>query len=369
MNDFALAFRGHKSLLLISLIYMAVVTAVIFLYGGSAGQFFAILGFYLTACLFTLFFILAVLCVFLAQALYETDDFSGFPLGWLKRVVGDFERRLNAYVHSGMLSRAFWGLVALVPLLTFFSMGKSMIPHIVPYRWDPLLSAADRVLHGGRYPHEWLQPIVDRFHMLPLLDNAYLVWFGVLFFVNGFAIFCDRDETRRMQYLWSFSICWILSGTVLATVFSSCGPVFYHLFYPALPDPYNGLVKWLMTAHDGQPAHTFQEAKMLYGMEQSKVLPQLNGISAMPSQHVAVSWLMALYARRIDKTTGAIGFAYAILILLASIVLGWHYAVDGYAGLLLVSLIWWAAGRVSRPYDRDYGDDVIVPSVPVVEAP
>jgi hypothetical protein len=36
------------------------------------------------------------------------------------------------------------------------------------------------------------------------------------------------------------------------------------------------------------------------------------------------------------------------VILLGSVHLGWHYAVDGYAGLLLGWLAWIAAGPVAR---------------------
>jgi membrane-associated phospholipid phosphatase len=68
------------------------------------------------------------------------------------------------------------------------------------------------------------------------------------------------------------------------------------------------------------------------------------GISAFPSLHVATAVLFALYASRRWGRIGLALWAFAATILVGSVVLGWHYAVDGYAGALLSVLIWKAAG-------------------------
>ena len=38
--------------------------------------------------------------------------------------------------------------------------------------------------------------------------------------------------------------------------------------------------------------------------------------------------------------------AFAFLIFVGSIHLGWHYAIDGYAGAAVALFGWWAAGRL-----------------------
>ena len=58
------------------------------------------------------------------------------------------------------------------------------------------------------------------------------------------------------------------------------------------------------------------------------------GISAMPSLHVAISFWIWLAARSFVPTLGPLALAYAILIWLASVQLGWHYVSDGVAGML-----------------------------------
>jgi hypothetical protein len=61
--------------------------------------------------------------------------------------------------------------------------------------------------------------------------------------------------------------------------------------------------------------------------------------------HVALPVLYVLASLR--KPTLACGFAiYTLLIFLASVHLGWHYAIDGYVSVLVVPLVWWVAGRL-----------------------
>ncbi len=339
--------RSYRYLLIVSGTYSAAVAAVILTFGGTLAQFFHVFGFYLTASVLYVFCLVAVILSFVVQAFWRARWRGGMGK-YLNDIVQSIERQFDDYVKSGMMKNAFLGLASVVPVLTFFSMGKSLLGHAVPYRWDPLLEHVDRVIHFGKHPHEWLRPIVESWNLVPFIDNAYLAWFGVMFAANGFCLFFDRDSARRLQYLWSFNLCWIVSGTVAAFIFSSCGPVFFHLFYPDMVDPYSGLSAWLATARNGEPVDTSKVSAFLYDMTTDDVLPDLNGISAMPSQHVAMAWLIALYARRFWKIGGEIAFLYAVLILIGSVILGWHYALDGYLGIVLAQIIWHVAGVITR---------------------
>lgn len=51
------------------------------------------------------------------------------------------------------------------------------------------------------------------------------------------------------------------------------------------------------------------------------------GISAFPSMHVAMAVLFALYATRRSRLAGLLMWAFAAIIMVGSVVLGWHYAV------------------------------------------
>src|SRR5690606_31862098 len=66
-------------------------------------------------------------------------------------------------------------------------------------------------------------------------------------------------------------------------------------------------------------------------------------VAAFPSLHVGAHWLFALWAKRHARRL-FVPFALATLLtFLGSLATGWHYAVDGYAGMLLA----WAAVRLA----------------------
>jgi hypothetical protein len=56
--------------------------------------------------------------------------------------------------------------------------------------------------------------------------------------------------------------------------------------------------------------------------------------------------LLALVARRNHPTLALVLWVYTGIVLIGSVNLGWHYAVDGYAGILGAIACWWVAGRM-----------------------
>ena len=77
---------------------------------------------------------------------------------------------------------------------------------------------------------------------------------------------------------------------------------------------------------------------------------RLAGISAMPSMHVATSVLIAFYAATHARWAGWFCWIFAALIMIGSVHLGWHYAVDGYFGAAIAWMAWTIARKISsRP--------------------
>jgi membrane-associated phospholipid phosphatase len=73
----------------------------------------------------------------------------------------------------------------------------------------------------------------------------------------------------------------------------------------------------------------------------------INGISAMPSMHVGTSVLFAILGFSAGKKwLGYLMSAFAFLIFIGSIHLGWHYAIDGYAGAAIAVVCWWVSGKI-----------------------
>lgn len=270
----------------------------------------------------------------------------------LMAVVRATHQKTSDFVASDTIQDGLSLWLAIAPLMIFFCIWKSLIPQVAFLQWDQLFAHVDFVLHGRRYPHEWLLPFVQRWNLERFFEYIYMAWFFLLFAINTYAMFFDRKGYGWRQYLWSYVITWIIGGAVLATVFYSVGPVFYGEFYPGLANPYAGLLDWLSNVANGQPAFSLTAANFLYETSYDDLHPDINGISAMPSMHVAITWLMTLYAFKVRRIFGVIMLAYTALLLIASIVLGWHYAIDGYAGILMTSLVWFVVGRNHKNMEK-----------------
>ncbi len=64
-----------------------------------------------------------------------------------------------------------------------------------------------------------------------------------------------------------------------------------------------------------------------------------SGISAFPSIHVAMVTMNALFLWEWSRKIGLAGFAYVAIILASSVCLAWHYAIDGYVSILVVTVL------------------------------
>ena len=68
----------------------------------------------------------------------------------------------------------------------------------------------------------------------------------------------------------------------------------------------------------------------------------------MPSFHVAIAVLNAIYLTGFNRIVGALAWTYATIIMLGSVYFGWHDAVDGYFSIAAVLVLWSWAGRVAK---------------------
>ena len=181
----------------------------------------------------------------------------------------------------------------------------------------------------------------------------------VVFVVLEFCIFIDQDPLRRMRFLWTYCLSWIIAGNIMAVLMASVGPLFFHDFYTHLPDPYAALVDHLRAQDKLHPLDTFLSAKVEMDFTNDGKIVKLNALSAMPSMHVAITVLMFLYFLKINRPASLFFLAYSLLTMTASVYLGWHYAVDGYAAALVTGLIWLASGPLVRKLHPELAQTVI----------
>jgi hypothetical protein len=245
-------------------------------------------------------------------------------------------------------------VAAAVPILliypfftsTFTSL-KVAIPHINPYSWDVPLSTLSQALHGGYLPWELLQPVFGYPLVTRALDLVYVSWFFVLYGILLWQIFSLRDQRLRTQFIATFMLAWIVLGTLGATLLSSAGPCYYGLV-TGLPDPYAPLMDYLREVSKTYHLFALQAQDYLWTGYQQRQTAFGDGISAMPSMHLSMATLFVLLAWRRSRRLGAVFTIYGLLIFVASIELGWHYAADGYVAILGTSLIWQIVGRLQR---------------------
>lgn len=245
-------------------------------------------------------------------------------------------------------------LIALQILIQVFLAFKSALPAIQPFSWDVRFMQLDRCLHFGRDPYSLLQPFLGRPVITKIIDSVYLLWLPAMWFtVIWQAWHGSRETPVRSQFLLSFALCWIVLGTILAILLSSAGPVYY-LDATGEPSPYNGLFNYLHATNQEHALHALRLQEVLWNAYRSPDIANI-GISAMPSLHVAIAMLMAILGFAISRWVGLGYAAFAFLIFLGSIHLGWHYAVDGYLSALVTLALWWLSGRIVRWWDAKTG--------------
>lgn len=287
--------------------------------------YYLLLAFWMCGCVFALgsFFHLAVI---------RRDP---EPLGTFLRSLGNFfgDAKRNA--------NSLNGLIAMIAFISGFSVLKGSIAILSPFAWDQALAHADRVLHFGRAPHEWLWFIVQSPLALRMFNIAYNFWFIVLIAIVFTACITRTDTRLRHQFLMSFMLTWTLGGFFLAIGLSSAGPCFYERL--GLGSDYHPLMQALAAADRIYPIWVLDTQDLLWSGYTKATVGSI-GISAFPSLHVAMAVLFALYSTRRSRSLGVLMWAFAVIIMVSSVVLGWHYALDGYAGALLSITIWKACG-------------------------
>ncbi len=238
------------------------------------------------------------------------------------------------------------GLLLILVLPIFFSVFTSfkvMIPKIHPFSWDETFALWDQTLHGGVAPWELLQPLLGFPAATVAINFAYHLWLFVLYgllFWQGFSL---ANPRLRMQYLLATVLTWSLLGSLLATLLSSAGPCYYH-FVSDGPNPFAPLMAYLHETAETHYVPALHVQELLWNDHQGGGIDQARGVSAMPSMHVSSAFLFALLGWRVHRWLGWVLTGFFVLILVGSVHLGWHYAIDGYLAIPLTWLIWRLAG-------------------------
>jgi hypothetical protein len=286
-------------------------------------------------------------------------------------------------VAAVLTNRTFlgWGLfVTFAVLLVPVGRTRSFIMSFVPYAtvwfvFSALRSLADetilaqtlntnvwrleRWLFGGQLPTILLQ---DR-----IFDRTHLGWHDYFFTAIHWSYFVVphavairiwyRNSTLFRQYLGAL------------TLLLAVGLCIYFLI-PSNPP-------WLAPDPVNSPAAVQVErvmepvGKQLSGglyTASYKVIGESNPIAAMPSIHMAITFLLVFAARRAGRGWQLLAMLYSGLMAFALVYLGEHYVVDVAVGMMITAYGWFAAGTWLRRVAPAIGAGFVRRSRPVGSA-
>ncbi|MGH6874500.1 MAG: phosphatase PAP2 family protein [Aestuariivirgaceae bacterium] len=236
---------------------------------------------------------------------------------------------------------------------------KPSISQINPFSWDLAFAEFDRALHFGIDPWRLLQPFLGYTVPTAVINFAYCFWFLALFTSNYWFAFQREYTELRIRFFIATMMAWWIGGGLMAVYFSSAGPAYYGLI-GLTPDPFTPLMAYLRQVDEIVPIWALDAQRLLWDTFTAPEARFL-GISAFPSMHNAVAVIIALAGFKVRRSVGWALTAYAFLIFLGSVHLGWHYAVDSYAAIAIALIAWYIAGPLARlnqrlPWVKNYKD-------------
>jgi hypothetical protein len=219
-------------------------------------------------------------------------------------------------------------LFALKICLMLYSHLKQAIPIIrgVDTLYDGALWNIDRALHFGGSPAHACAEVFQAPWLSRPIDALYVLWYTVKVpFLVYFVFLADR--VRSWRFLSAYFCLWIV-GVFLAILWPSVGPIYdTPALFEGIDAPFAQQLQtglWeRYQAFIADPGH--------FGL--------YDGVAAFPSLHVGFAALFTASVRRIRVLFWPM-VVFTALILLGSVALGWHYAVDGYASIVIAVVLW-----------------------------
>jgi hypothetical protein len=267
---------------------------------------------------------------------------------WFMGVICLVRRRAFPWSRAGGVLLA---TVACRWFFTAFLRWKAYMPQWASFRWDEPLARADAWLHGGQPLGIRLLGLLGSPAALYGLEQLYDYALPVMALVILWQAWSD-DRQRARRFTLAFVLIWIIIGVPLAGAFSSVGPI---LLERLTGDPQ---FRPLLIAMQSAGTHaTLDGAASLWSWWTAM---GASSISAFPSLHVAMPALYACVARGWLRW---VFVAYTVTTFLGSVMLAWHYSLDGYAGVLGTVIMWWLAGRLLRTAEPGPEQEVAIEKV------
>jgi len=221
---------------------------------------------------------------------------------------------------------------------------KVNIPNFAPFSWDHAFAKIDRLLFFGYDPWvltHWVFPGLDG---AVYLDAAYVLWFVVMNLCNVSVALLPMRNHTRLTYLLAYGINGVIGGGFIAIMMPAVGPVYMEKI---TGDP--TFVPLMDLLYQYSHLTELRALRLQEILWESYANPDVDplGISAFPSMHVEMAATFACLGFAVNRVIGWTLAAFTAIILIGSVHLGWHYAIDGIGGIALALLFWWISARVT----------------------
>lgn len=239
-------------------------------------------------------------------------------------------------------------LIGMVLLAESYCWIKLLVPVLHPVLYDAALYRIDQFLCFGISPSIFFLQLFSKHTFLRFIDVSYADFFiGGMLVSLGFFFSMPRRRVR-IAFMTSSTLMW-LTGAWLYMLIPSLGPAyrFPDIWFPYLEELKRTQFTQAMLMRNYQAV-----IRLARGGPPATIILSA-GIAAFPSLHVATQTLIAIWMRNWWRP-GAILFALAaFFVFIGSMITGWHYLIDGIAGVALAfasyALGQWIAKKEFRP--------------------
>src|SRR4051794_23311722 len=219
---------------------------------------------------------------------------------------------------------------------------KGFLPFLRPVRHDTGLLTLDRDLFFGHDPSTLLHHLLGTGLANQALSVVYVVYLAFVPMSLAAALVWFGEIRHGLWYASALCLNWVL-GAVSYYVLPSMGPAFVapQLFSDLAPTASSKL----------QHSLWVDRLTVLWGPVGKQAGDVVQSIAAFASLHVSVVLTAALVAMMLkaSKILVAALWTYLVLVMVATVYLGWHYVVDVPAGALIgvlaTALGAWATGH------------------------
>lgn len=233
---------------------------------------------------------------------------------------------------------AFFGAITVLT----YGWIKLVVPIYHPRLFDQELWNLDQALLFGVSPNLLTLNLLANRWVFLTIDTSYAyIFFASFMLILGYFL---SEPSRRIRIAFSNgnTSLWII-GAWLYLLVPSLGPAF------RFPEVWFAYSQWL-------PRTQYFQAMLMRNYQGvlrmsaggSAQVQLILGIAAFPSLHVAFQTFAFLWMRRLWRSGEVLFGIFGVIILIGSVVTGWHYLVDGLAGIILACCCYAAAARTAK---------------------